>query len=155
MFFLFFSGGSRFSHLGCQPIERVVPTSDTGTFWQKGIGGSRGACQAHAPLWDQILSFSHTFLLKSTHVGGPRPPPPPNGSTPPMGNPGSATERYAKTKELGLAGGAPPPGSANAFQEQKRKKTSRSTGNLCPKPISINLRNLTLFSAIYLSKSNF
>ena len=34
------------------------------------------------PLWDPILSFLHTFSLKSTCVGGPRP------ST---GNPGSAT----------------------------------------------------------------
>ena len=38
---------------------------------------------AHAPLWDQILLFSHTFSLKSAHVGGPRPPP--------TGNPGSVT----------------------------------------------------------------
>ena len=46
------------------------------------IGGSRGACQAHAPpIRDQILSFLHTFLPKSTHVGGPHPP---NGSTPPL-----------------------------------------------------------------------
>ena len=47
------------------------------------IGGSRGdmpgACH---PLWDQILSFLHTFSPKSTRIGGPRPP---------MGNPGSAT----------------------------------------------------------------
>ena len=40
------------------------------------------------PLGDPILSFSHTFLLKNAHVGGPCPP---NGSTPPTGNPGSAT----------------------------------------------------------------
>ena len=56
------------------------------------IGGSRGgACRAHdSPLWDQILSFLHIFLPKSTHVGGPCPP---NGSTPPpTGNPGSATD---------------------------------------------------------------
>ena len=26
------------------------------------------------PLWDQILSFLHTFSPKSAHVGGPRPP---------------------------------------------------------------------------------
>ena len=38
---------------------------------------------------DPILSFSHTFSPKSAHVGGPRPP---NGSTTPMGNPGSATD---------------------------------------------------------------
>ena len=45
---------------------------------------------AHAPLRDPILSFSHTYSLKSTHVGGPHPPL--NGSTPspPRVNPGSA-----------------------------------------------------------------
>ena len=44
-----------------------------------------GAC----PLQDPILSFSHTFSLKSAYVGGPHPPQ--NGSmSPPTGNPGSA-----------------------------------------------------------------
>ena len=38
-----------------------------------------GACPAHAPPWDPILSFSHTFLPKSAHVGGPCPP---NGCMP-------------------------------------------------------------------------
>ena len=37
------------------------------------IGGSRGMCRVHAPPWDPILSFSHTFLPKSTRVGGPPP----------------------------------------------------------------------------------
>ena len=46
------------------------------------IGRSRGACWVHAPPWDPILLFLHTFLLKSAHVGGPRPP---NRSTPPHG----------------------------------------------------------------------
>ena len=46
------------------------------------IGGSRGRCAGRTPpLWDPILSFSHTFLSKSAHVGGPHPP---NGSTPPL-----------------------------------------------------------------------
>ena len=45
------------------------------------IGGSRGACPAHTPPWDRILSFSHTFSPKSAHVGGPCPP---NGCTPPL-----------------------------------------------------------------------
>ena len=53
------------------------------------IGGSRGVCWVHAPLQDQILSFSHTFLPKSTHVRGPHPHL--MGPCPPMGNPGSAT----------------------------------------------------------------
>ena len=56
------------------------------------IGGSRGACRAHAPLWDPILSFLHTFSPKSGHIGGPRPP---NGvHAPPTGNPRSATASY-------------------------------------------------------------
>ena len=45
------------------------------------IGGSKGACLVHAPLWDPILSFLHTFSPKSAHIGGPRPP---------TGNPGCA-----------------------------------------------------------------
>ena len=38
------------------------------------IGRSRGACPAHASLWDPILSFSHTFSPKSAHIGGACPP---------------------------------------------------------------------------------
>ena len=38
---------------------------------------------------DPILSFSHTFPPKSAHVVGWRPH---NGSAPPVGNPGSATD---------------------------------------------------------------
>ena len=55
------------------------------------IGGSGGGGMpgARLPLWDPILSFLHTFSLKSASVGGPCPP---NGCTPhPAGNPGSAT----------------------------------------------------------------
>ena len=51
----------------------TVPLADLG-------GGLPGA---RPPLRDQILSFWHTFLPKSTHVGSPR--------YPPTGNPGSAT----------------------------------------------------------------
>ena len=40
------------------------------------------------PLRGPILSFLYTFSLKSAYVGGPCPS---NGSTLPMGNPGSAT----------------------------------------------------------------
>ena len=40
------------------------------------IGGSRGAPPAPLPQQDPILSFSHTFSLKSTSVGGRRTPPP-------------------------------------------------------------------------------
>ena len=54
------------------------------------IGGSKGggACRPTPPLQDPILSFSHTFSLKSAHVGGQNPPkmgPRP----PPTENPGS------------------------------------------------------------------
>ena len=61
------------------------------------IGGSRGGGVPGArppPLWDPILSFSHTFSPKSAHVGGPCPPPPTGARPPPpppTGNPGSAT----------------------------------------------------------------
>ena len=40
------------------------------------IGGSRGGRARRTPPpppWDPILSFSHTFSLKSAHVGGPCP----------------------------------------------------------------------------------
>ena len=43
------------------------------------LGG--GVPGARHTLWDQILSFSHTFSLKSARIGGPRPP---NGCTPPL-----------------------------------------------------------------------
>ena len=38
------------------------------------IGGSRGGVPGARPLWDPILSFSHTFSPKSSHVRGPHPP---------------------------------------------------------------------------------
>ena len=41
------------------------------------------------PPWDPILSFSHTFSPKSTHIRGRRSL---TGSRSPMGNPGSATD---------------------------------------------------------------
>ena len=41
-----------------------------------------GTCRADTPLQDPILSFSHTFSLKSARVGGPHPS---KGSTPPYG----------------------------------------------------------------------
>ena len=41
------------------------------------IGGSRKGVPDTRPPWDPILSFLHTFSPKSAHVGGPRPPPPP------------------------------------------------------------------------------
>ena len=61
-----------------------------------GTGRSRWACLAHAPPWDPILLFLHTFLAKSARVGGPRPPPPQRVHAPPTGNPGSATVWHGK-----------------------------------------------------------
>ena len=40
----------------------------------KTIGGSRGGRAGARPLQDPILSFLHTFSLKSAHVGGQNPP---------------------------------------------------------------------------------
>ena len=45
---------------------------------------------AHAPIQDPILSFSHTFSLKSAQVGGQNPPK--MGPRPPTENPGSGPE---------------------------------------------------------------
>ena len=61
-------------HYHVQQFERVVHIG--------GSGGGGGVPGAHHPLWDPILSFSHTFSPKSTRIGGPRLP---------TGNPGSAT----------------------------------------------------------------
>ena len=49
------------------------------------IGGSRGGAAGAALQQDPILSFSHTFLPKSAHIEGRRPP---------MENPGSATGKH-------------------------------------------------------------
>ena len=56
-----------------------------------------GGLPAHDPLQDPILLFSHTFSLKSAHVGGQNPPQ--NGSTPPLTeNPGSGPDMYQNPK---------------------------------------------------------
>ena len=52
------------------------------------IGRSRGVLPVHTPQQDTILSFSHMFSLKSTHIGGQHPQ---WLSAPSAGNPGSAT----------------------------------------------------------------
>ena len=55
-------------------------------------GGGRAG--ARPPLQDPILLFSHTFLLKSAHIGGQNPLK--MGPRPPTENPGSgpAMHRY-------------------------------------------------------------
>ena len=73
----------------CYSLQRV-----------KTIGGSRGRAGCMPPLWDPILSFSHTFLLKSTHI---RFHAPLTGPCPPMGNPGSATENCEFLYSVGHA----------------------------------------------------
>ena len=67
------------------------------------IGGSRGACRRTPPLQDPILSFSHTFSLKSAHVGGQNPPK--WVHAPPTENPGSgpAKEDSVRTKYSSLS----------------------------------------------------
>ena len=64
---------------GCTLIRRVILLSNSSNI----IGRSRGACPAHAPLWDPILLFLHTFSVKSAHVRGPHPPV--TGPHPPYG----------------------------------------------------------------------
>ena len=50
-----------------------------------------GGVLAHTPLQDPIFSFSHTFSLKSAHIGGQNPP---KWVHTPMENPGSGPEWY-------------------------------------------------------------
>ena len=57
--------------------ERELFTSHWGP-----LGNPGGAASTPSPQQDPILSFSHMFLLKSTHIGGQHPP---NGSSPPNG----------------------------------------------------------------------
>ena len=66
----------------------------------KSIGGSRGRAGARPPLQDPILSFSHTFSLKSAHVGSQKPPK--MGPRPPTENPGSGPEEHNMVLLLNL-----------------------------------------------------
>ena len=62
----------------------------TALFLLNCIGGSRGGtCPAQRPPRVQIILFRHTNFSKHNRLGSPRPP---TRSTPPTGNPGSATE---------------------------------------------------------------
>ena len=78
-------GFNRCINCNYQSPKTECITSNICALADLGGGGVPGA----RPLWDPILSFSHTFSPKSAHVGGPRPPL--TGARPPTGNPGSAT----------------------------------------------------------------
>ena len=52
--------------------------------------GGAASARTLPPKRDPILSFSHMFLLKCTHIRGWHPPP--TAWHPPTGNPGSATD---------------------------------------------------------------
>ena len=65
------------------------------------LAGVPGACP---PMGPNSFIFAYIFAKKHPHQRST----PPNGSTPPMGNPGSATEMYVKMKELGPVGGVRP-----------------------------------------------
>ena len=56
-------------------------------------GGCRRRANPPPPQQDPILLFSHMFSLKSSCVGGRRPP---TARRPPMGNPGSATAKSCR-----------------------------------------------------------
>ena len=43
-------------------------------YWYKSLADLGGRARRTPPLQDLILSFLHTFLVKSAHVGGPCPP---------------------------------------------------------------------------------
>ena len=72
------------------------------------LGGVPGACP---PMGPNSFIFTYIFTKKCPRR---RSTPPLMGAHPPMGNPGSTTEMYAKMKELGPVGGGvrpprPPP----------------------------------------------
>ena len=75
---------------------------------------------------DQILLFSHTFLPKSTHVGGPRPPL--TGPRPPTGNPGSTTDM---TMFLGPLSQVP---SSKFLMQGRAAISTKEMSLLCPTP---------------------
>ena len=64
-------------------------------------------CKPPRPIRDPIVSFSHPFSPKSTHIGGRHPP---QVGRPPLGNLGSATDninrRFSKLVYSSLFGHA-------------------------------------------------
>ena len=57
----------------------------------------------HPPQQDPFLSFSHTFLPKSVHVRGQRPPSPPMGRRPPQREILDPPLQFSKEKCLGCS----------------------------------------------------
>ena len=122
------SCGSRISRWwGTDPLGRGggAPTSDTGSFQRKCIGGSRGVPLAHAPPTGSIsFIFAYIFAKKCMRR---RLAPPPNGSAPPKWEIlDLPLEMYGKMKELGPIGGgghAPTasPGSATGKHVLSRR----------------------------------
>ena len=54
------------------PVPKMTPKP---SYSLADLGG--GMLGTHPPPWDTILSFLHSFLLKSSCIGGLRPPLPP------------------------------------------------------------------------------
>ena len=75
--------------IGALTLLGGAPTSDMAAFRRKCVGGVQGGV-AGTSQRDPILRFHKHFCRKAPASGGRRPP---------MGNPGSTTEMYAKTKE--------------------------------------------------------
>ena len=74
-------------HIGLKRTRSVLEKIYRIYYALADLGGMPGTCH---PLWDQILSFLHTFSPKSARIRGPHPPPT-GARPPPTGNPGSAT----------------------------------------------------------------
>ena len=75
---------------GSRNLSGGMTSGTCGPAWSLADPGGRRRRAPPPPQQDSILSFSHMFSPKSTHIGGWRPP---NSSVPPpTGNPGSATD---------------------------------------------------------------
>ena len=101
-------------------------------FGENALADLGGVPCARPPMGPNSFIFAYIFTKKCPRQ---RSTPPPNGChAPPTGNPGSATEMYAKTKELGRIGGGlrparpPPPQirqsclSSKHFEDLMREK---------------------------------
>ena len=82
-------------HNLCSEIKQQGSFDKLWVYWL--IWGGHALRTPPPPPQDQILSFSHTFSMKSARVEGPPSPLP-------TGNPGSATDWYDVRESLGLKG---------------------------------------------------